>query len=440
MSVEVRAREEVHLRWRRGPAIAVGVALAAACAAVGLVFSRPDVIAIGLPLALASGWALWGRPRGGRITIGLKVEQSDAPEQVGPVVRGAVDVDGDGDWVQLAVDQGHRRSALVDAGSRDRAVRSRTSLRHSGPHELLAVSARLVAHDGAWVTDVSSPPVALGWAAPPLTRPLRVLPVAPRLTGMHGAHDGSRQGDGGEFRDIHPFAPGDQLRRIDWKATARAARRPGDLLVRRTNSLSDSSVVIALDTSDDLGSAVASWGSDDPDRTGITSLDLGREAALSIATAAVANGDRVAYHALSYDGQALPSGSGPRHLARLRDLVASTGVSAEGSRFRRTPSVPAGSIVFVLSTFFDGAAAELAIRWRAGGHSVVAVDTLPEPDTSRLTREQRLAMRALLAERHDVLTELTRTGVDVVTWHSDDVDANVQLAARRQRHRRAVRR
>ncbi|WP_343213840.1 DUF58 domain-containing protein [Gemmatimonas sp.] len=32
-------------------------------------------------------------------------------------------------------------------------------------------------------------------------------------------HASARPGDGGEFRDLHPYAPGDRVRRIDWKAT-----------------------------------------------------------------------------------------------------------------------------------------------------------------------------------------------------------------------------
>jgi uncharacterized protein (DUF58 family) len=230
------------------------------------------------------------------------------------------------------------------------------------------------------------------------------------------------------------------LRRVDWRATARAARRPGDLLVRRTTTLSDSSVVIAVDTAEDLGTVVASWGADDPDRSGITSLDLAREAALSIATAAVGIGDRVAYHALSPSGRSIPSGGGRRHLARVRDVIAATGQSDDDSRYRRSPVVPSGSIVFVLSTFFDGVAAQLATRWRAAGHAVVAVDVLPTPDESRLTREQRVALRTLLAERSDILVELRHAGVEVVAWMDPDVDVAMRLAALRQQRMRTVRR
>lgn len=430
-SVRVAARSRV--RWNRTPVIAIGLAGSAIVAAVGLVFSRPDVVGIGLPLALATVWALLRRPRDGVLSIELRAR----PEGAAPSsdVVGAVDADLDTGWLQVTVDQEERRSGVADVLPGRSVLASRNRLQHSGPVELVGVTARGAALDGAWVSEVA-PRVALEWHTPPRQVHIGQLPVAPRLTGLHGAHEGSRPGQGGDFRDIHPFAPGDELRRVDWRATARAARRPGDLLVRRTAALSDSSVVIAIDTAEDLGAVVASWGTDDADRSGVTSLDHAREAALSIATAAIGVGDRVSYHALSPGGRSLPSGGGPRHLARLRDVIAATGQSADDSRYRRSPVVPPGSIIFVLSTFFDGAAAQLVTRWRASGHAVVAVDVLPAPEGSRLTREQRIALRTLLAERSDILVELRHAGVEVVRWKESDVDVALRLAALRQQRMR----
>jgi hypothetical protein len=124
----------------------------------------------------------------------------------------------------------------------------------------------------------------------------------------------------------------------------------------------------------------------------------------------------------------------------VRDVVAATGRGEEGSGYRRSPVVPPGSIVFVLSTFVDGVAARLATNWRAAGHAVVAVDVLPLPDTTRLTPEQHIALRTLLAERSDILAELRHAGVEVVAWADPDVDVAMRLAARRQQRVRTVRR
>jgi len=433
----VRVIARAPVRWSRTPVIAIGFAGAAVIAAVGLALSRPDVIGIGLPLALATAWMLMRRPEDGDLSIELRARPGGA-EGADEVVA-AADVALDADWVQVAVDLEERRAGLADVRPGSSVFTSRSRLQHSGPVELLGVTVRGVALDGAWVSE-PGPRVALGWNTPPRAPRIGQLPVAPRLTGLHGAHEGARPGQGGDFRDIHPFAPGDELRRVDWRATARAARRPGELLVRRTNALSDSSVVIAIDTVEDVGTVVAAWGTGDPDRSGTTSLDLAREAALSIATTAIGVGDRVAYHALSPGGRSIPAGGGPRHLARVRDVIAATGQSADDSRYRRSPVVSSGSIVFVLSTFVDGVAARLATQWRAAGHAVVAVDVLPVPDTTRLSREQHIALRTLLAERSVVLSELRHAGVEVVAWADPDVDVAMRLVALRQQRMRAVRR
>lgn len=437
MTELARVAARAPVRWRRTPVIAMGLAGAGVLAAVGLAFSRPDVIGIGLPLALVTAWMLLRRPVDAVMSIELSAHPYGA-ESV-PEVAATADISLDAGWLQVAIDQEERRTGLADVRPGAGVLTSRSRLRHSGPVELIGVVVRGVALDGAWVSE-HSPRIAMGWSASPPSLRIGRLPVAPRLTGLHGAHEGARPGQGGDFRDIHPFAPGDELRRVDWRATARAARRPGELLVRRTNTLSDSSVVIAVDTAEELGAVVAAWGIDDPDRSGITSLDLAREAALSIATTAIGVGDRVAYHALSPGGRSIPAGGGARHLARVRDVIAATGQGEEGSGYRRSPVVPPGSIVFVLSTFVDGVAARLATNWRAAGHAVVAVDVLPHPDTTRLTPEQHIALRTLLAERSDILAELRHAGLKVVAWTDPDVDVAMRLAARRQQRVRAVRR
>ncbi|WP_241160431.1 MULTISPECIES: DUF58 domain-containing protein [Microbacterium] len=437
MTEPIRVRARAPVTWRRTPVIAIGIAGATLLAAVGLALSRPDVIAIGLPLALGTAWALWRRPPDDVVAIELRARPggSDAT----PEVHVEADVESNAEWIQVAVDQQQRRTGLADVRPGRAVLRARSLLQHSGPSEALALTLRGACLDGAWISESASR-VAVVWNAPPRAIRIGRLPVAPRLTGLHGAHPGVRPGHGGDFRDIHAFVPGDELRRVDWRATARAARRPGDLLVRRTEALSDSSVVIAVDTAEDLGAVVAAWGVDDPDTSGVTSLDLAREAALSIATAAVGVGDRVAYHALTPGGRSLPSGGGSRHLARLRDVIGATDAADGDSRYLRAPIVPPGSIIFVLSTFVEGVAARLATRWRASGHAVVAVDVLPHPDTARLSREQRIALRTLLAERSDILLDLRHAGVEVVSWADPDVDIAMRLAALRQQRARAVRR
>ena len=401
-------------RWLRTPALLIGMGAAVVLAGTGLALSRPDVIALAAPLAI---WSL--------LVLNAERHRPAAAEDGAIVVRTATDprpgalddvitVDTDAEVAELFIVQSGRRRRRVFVPGRA-TVRTRSRSRHSGPIDAVRVGGRSLGGDGA-LTGGDWGIVVQRRAVAPASRDLPALPLAPRLTGLHGAHEGSRAGQGGDFRDIHPFAPGDELRRVDWRATARAARRPGELFVRRTNSLSDASVVIAVDAADDLGEVVATWGSGDLERSGTTSLDNAREAARSLATAAISVGDRVAYHVLVQGGRSLRSGTGSRHLARVVAEIAGTGQTGDDSRYRRTPPVPHGSVIAVLSTFFDGAAAELALMWRASGHRVLAVDTLPALDSARLSAEQSLALRIVLAERDDMFHDLGAAGVEIVRW------------------------
>ncbi|HLT67881.1 MAG TPA: DUF58 domain-containing protein [Microbacterium sp.] len=401
----------------RSPALLAAAGGAIALAGVGLIVSRPDVVALALPLAL---WALIAR-RPARDESVEPVRIRALPDEAEGVLSDEILVDAPGEMAEIEIVQSARRirRAIVPGSAR---LTAHTAVLHSGPVESSRVTGRALDRDAALIGDEWRSVVQRRSVAP-AQRALPEIPLAPRLTGLHGAHDGSRPGQGGDFRDIHPFAPGDELRRVDWRATARAARRPGEMLVRRTDSLSDASVVIAVDTADDLGEVVSTWGDDDLERSGTTSLDHAREAARSLAAAATAMGDRVAYHVLVQGGRSVRGGTGSRHLARLVAAIADTGQAGDDARYRRTPPVPHGSVIAVLSTFFDGAAAELALMWRAAGHRVIAVDTLPDLDRARLSERQELALKIVLAERDEVFRDLTAAGVERVRW-----DANAALS------------
>lgn len=419
---------DARLTWHRTLSATLGAGVAAVIAGLGMMWGQPAVVIVVMPIALLSLRAFTRPVTDAALTLTVdtgpqKAEATDTGTHASRV-ESTIRVESDAELVQLSIAQSGRRPHQILVRGDGGVVRTRARLLHSGPDTMHAIVARAVTDGGQRVTspcaEVSEP-----WNASPPTRRLGVLPLSPHLRGMHGVHEGRRPGQGGDFRDIHPFAPGDELRRVDWRATARLARRPGDMFVRRSNTLSDASIVIIIDTADDLGRVVASWGKGLPERSGVTSLDFAREAARSVATAAIENGDRVALHELVMGGRSVRSGGGTRHLARLVSTISAIGVHGEDTSFRRTPPVPPGSVIYVMSTFFEGAAAQIALTWRASGHRVVAVDTLPQRDDARLTPEQRAGMRTVLAERDDVFHDLRHTGVDVVVW---DVETNVLQA------------
>src|SRR3954453_18900113 len=78
----------------------------------------------------------------------------------------------------------------------------------------------------------------------PRPEALREL-VAPRETQLFTGNRVSRQkGEGLEFADLRPFAPGDRIRRINWRASARR----GDLWVNEFHAERNADVILFLDS------------------------------------------------------------------------------------------------------------------------------------------------------------------------------------------------
>jgi uncharacterized protein (DUF58 family) len=439
-------------RWVPAPALPAAVAVALGFAAIGLVLSRPDVVVLALPFVAISGWAWMHRPRSTRSRVviiqspgmahGARVlhyaatfTSSHGPaaeHQAAPAAETQIATEADAETVHVRyATQGSVESrATLVAGARRTQPAARLTgelpVLHSGPHEFLRLDYRLTALDAAFVSEPSKP-VRVQRVVPAPFTPIVSLPLPRRLQGLTGTHDSARPGDGGEFRDVHPFHPGDRLRRIDWKATARLGRNPGDLYVRRSAATADATVFLVLDSGSDVGESVADWPGASPTLSGVTSLDLAREAACSIAAGYVRAGDQVAFHDLTATGRSVPRGSGARHLQRvLRAIVMTTATGRPFTR-HRAPIVPQGALLYIVSPWLDDETARLAALWRGSGHRVIAVDVLPTPRLDRLSREQRAAHRILWMERNDRIRTLTATGVDVIRF-SDDGDAGARDA------------
>ena len=201
---------------------------------------------------------------------------------------------------------------------------------------------------------------------------------------------------------------GDRLRRIDWKATARHGQNAADLYVRRTAALADATVLIVLDSRDDIGEQVAEWSRNTPATKGISALDVAREAASSIAAGYIQAGDRVGFQDLSSRNRMIAHGGGSRHLWRLLRAIEITQPSAVPFRHQRPPIVPPGALVYLLSSLLDDTAVRFALRWRGNGHRVIAVDVLPAAQFARTTRYERAAHRVVMMERDDRIRTLRR--------------------------------
>src|SRR5699024_538145 len=143
-------------------------------------------------------------------------------------------------------------------------------------------------------------------------------------------------------------------------------------------------------------------------RSDATSLDLTREAAASLARAYLAQGDRVGLADLGRRQRPVRPSGGRRHLERIVRRLALSAPDTMVHPRVRSPQLPSGALVVVLSTFLDDDAMTLALSWRHSGHRVVAVDVLPPVRTSHLRTRMRLAHRMVSMQRADRLTVLRR--------------------------------
>ncbi|MCC2309221.1 DUF58 domain-containing protein [Cellulomonas chengniuliangii] len=441
--------------WSRSRAAGAGAVASAVLLIAGGVFGRPDVAVLGAAPLIAAAWTVWRQPSG-QLTVRVEAWSGEEPTGAGedgadaappgsgggeaPVAGAAVrarvllDAPQGADTALLGVRRAGRDVAellvRVD-GRRSLPLLVRTV--RTGPQEVATVEAQAI---GPGAASISEPTDPVGRTAMVLPGPsaLRDLPLPPRLRGLTGAHTSRRPGEGGDLRDVHQFAPGDRLRRIDWRVTARRAPDLRELYVRREHALAEAVVLLVVDSRDDVGPDPRTWrGAEGPRAQDATSLDLGRHAAASLAQGYLGAGDRVGLDDLGARRRPLPPGGGRRQLDRIRHALAVTRPEGEPPKRLRPPQIPSGALVVVFSTFLDDEASRVAGQWRQAGHRVIAVDVLPELREGHLDDRERLALRLVRLAREDRLAELADLDVEIVQWRDDPAVGLAGLARRGQR-------
>lgn len=440
-----------HHGWRPTSAHTAAVAVGILLLAVSVLAGRADIALIGIPGLLAATWAR-SRP-----TAPVRARLHEPPGlttpgeltatlhlTAGPDESDNKSANGGADVVHLRVTApGHRTTHLTVAArakgqTQEREVPLRLSSVRTGPQETFTVDLRGSRH-GTWEEE----PTRVGATTRlvlPGAAPLGRLPLPRRLRGLTGPHSARRLGDGTELRDIHPFTPGDRLRRIDWRTTARRSPELDTLYVRRTYSTAEATAVLVVDSRDEVGPDVRTWRGygtirvDEP-----TSLDLARHAAASVATALVEAGDRVGLEDLARRRRPLLPSAGRRHLRRLVHGLALAHPKDPAEVHRvRPPQLPADAIVYLFTTLLDDDPLHLVRTWRTAGHPVVVIDTLPDVHPV-IENHLAIAWHIGRLEREDRLAALDGEGIPVIRWAGSQRDqAAVRFEALAHAARRHV--
>ena len=441
--------------WTLGAGLVWGLGAGIAVVVVGVLLGRPDVAVLGAGPALAGIAARRTRPVGDVWVDVVRTVDGEIAELEALLGDGAAPREArlgpDGtltaqvrltappgtDAVRLRVRRPHHGpvEALVDVPLTRTLDVSASSVR-TGPQDLFGVEHQGLA-GGAELTGPvgSAPPDRV--LVLPTPRSMPALPLPARLRGLSGQHASRRPGDGGALRDVHPMQPGDSTRRIDWRVTARRSPGLDQLYVRRTLALAEAVVTLVVDSRDDVGPDASTWNGVRPVRPDdATSLDLARQAAATVAEGYLAVGDRVGVEDLGVRRRAVRAGTGRRQLDRVLHQLALLRPEGDPAPRVRPPQVPAGSLVYLFSTFLDPEAADLALGWRRAGHRVVAVDVLPRLRLTALSSRERLALRIVRMERGDLLDDLEAAGVEVVRWADGPAATRRLLQGARANRRR----
>jgi uncharacterized protein (DUF58 family) len=162
---------------------------------------------------------------------------------------------------------------------------------------------------------------------------------------LQGRHRSPQIGQSTEFRDFRPYAPGDDLRMMDWKVYARTDRH----VVRMFEEETDLMVYTFLDSS-------ASMGFGQPQKIRYASLFA---AALSYLT--IRQGDRASL--LTFDGEIRkyhPPGGTQQHLKTicntLQENVAGSETSLATALRRAFPLCRKRGTLIIVSDFMDDVA------------------------------------------------------------------------------------
>ena len=237
------------------------------------------------------------------------------------------------------------------------------------------------------------------------------------------------RGEGIEFADLRPFEPGDRVRRINWRATARR----GEPWVTETHPERNSDVVIFLDTFLEARLADES------------TLDQAVGAAGALARHYLSEKDRVGLVAFGGVINWLTTSSGVVQLYRVLDslLDAEIFLSYAWKDIDLLPvrTLPPKALVLAISPLLDERAVRALLDLRARGFDLAVIEISPVPyAAAREGRLDELAWRLWLLRREALRSRYLRLGVPIVEWRAGTpLQAALEEVRRFRRHARTLR-
>lgn len=396
---------------QRSPRLAAYLLLGGGCLLAALAMRRPEPVVLGVPLLLAVALGLAGSTPPS-LTASAAFDRDRALEGeevellVTVVAPRAVPV------LEIAVAPPRNLQVLETPpglGGRLRAGEQREyrwRLRCTRWSGYMSTAVTVASRD------------ALGFfehrLEPPLERSIRVYPRPDEVrevvtavdTGLLAGNERSRQrGDGIEFADVRPYQPGDLVRRINWRATARL----GEPYVNEMHPERNTEVVLFLDAFTEL------------ERGTNSALDLTVRGALALARTYLRRRDRVGLVVFGGTLRWLRPEGGDRQLYRILDALIDTQVvlshAWKGIDILPPRTLPPRSLVIAISPLLDDRSTRALLDLRARRHDLAVIEISPLPfAVPGPSPEQKLAYRVWSMDRDVVVARLLAAGAAVSRW------------------------
>ena len=399
--------------WKPTFAFTTAVAVIAAALTFGIALRRPDLGLVAVPFVVATLLALTDIPPRPRVAA-LRLSATDLLEGESTAVTVPIEADDTIDAIRVRIgmrgflDPRPGRADVVTTPASGRAdVTLRLTATRWGRSEVGPVAVTALAAGG--LLRVATTTGAVRLATVPLREGFEATTVVPRASGLTGLHQSRLRGEGTEVSGVREFRPGDRLRRINWRVSARSDA----LSVTETYSDLDAELCLVLDSAVDLGQSNAIGA------RSVSTLDVSVRAAASIAAYYLRHGDRVGVVDLARPASRVAARAGRLQLNVISSFLIDVTAGDEGrARLDHVVgSISGRALVIVLSPLIGSVVASQAVGLARAGGSVLVVDTLSRevqpPAGDPLTM---LAWRLLQLQRADTADALRVQGVPVVTW------------------------
>ena len=236
---------------------------------------------------------------------------------------------------------------------------------------------------------------------------LRDTRLRPRRVGpWPGVIPSKILGLGTEFYSMRDYIPGDDPKRINWKASA----RHGELIVNETEAERVTDVMIVLDTD------VTFF---EPSEREL--FERGIRAAASFSRLLLRQGNRVGLVLQGGERGSIPAGFGKRHERRILYLLA----AAKPGRATVSTSyvmnllarrmLPSRSQIVIISPLLDPEIKEGVKQLTVAGYGMLVISPSPTPPPSFQDQTEEIAFKLVMLERSISLLALERSAT-VVDW------------------------